>query len=292
MNWFSRAPEQTQGLSPLQTTFMLVLAPLLLLISACSSPQKRIIFKSRVPSIEAPLFNENLQFGISTQLESQRFEVQLSGNLVDDFSFRRNGERFSGDGDSLKLEGLDLALTGALGEDLYAFQAEVSADFFELKAGAGSLYPRSPTKWILMAGGGIYRTAIRVSSGKCDFFCLSSEEDSKKTQSIENRIETQQSGQEIKLSGTLGYRLSDKWIIYLGYSQMNYRYHASATDPTRNPSKIELNETFEGVGYGGGIAFQAHRHFQMSIAAQNISLNWDNRRHERGMGTVNFNLAF
>jgi hypothetical protein len=143
-----------------------------------------------------------------------------------------------------------------------------------------------------MAGGGFYRTAIEVTSGKCSFFCLSSAEASKKTQTIENRIETQQSGQEIKLSGTLGYRLSDRWIIYLGYSQMSYRYFASAKDPTRNPSQIDFNETFEGVGYGGGLAFQASRNFQMSLAAQNISLNWGDRRQERGMGTVNFNFAF
>ena len=263
----------------------------LFFILGCASPEKKIVFKSRVPTVESPLFNENFQLGIATQLESQRFEVELTRNLVNDFSFRKNGDIFSGDGDSLDIEGLDLGLTGALGKDLFAVQVEVSGDYFELKTGLGSLYPRSPSRWLLALGGGVYRTAVDVRTGKCSIFCGSTS-DSQANQEIENRIETQQRGQEVKLSGTLGYRFAEKWIFFLGYSQMNYQYYALARDPTRSPAQIEFNENFRGEGYGGGFAFQAHRNFQMSLSAHNIAISWNEQRRERAMGTLNLNWLF
>lgn len=276
----------------MQAFFLISLNIFLIFLCGCSSPQKSITYRSRVPSIEAPLFNENLQLGISTQIESQRFEVAATKNLVDDFAFYRNGDSFTSGESQVSLEGLDIALTGALGADLYAFQAEASFDFIEGKFGLGSLYESSPSSWLLMIGGGLYRTAVRIGSGSCKFFCFSSEEDQKSTRDIENRIETQQSGTESKWSASLGYRFKQKWIVYAGYSQMHYKYFAKITDTTRNPSSLEFNETYDGAGYGLGLGYQFSRHAQMSLAGQTLVMNWNNRRQERGMGVLNIHFGF
>lgn len=258
----------------------------------CSTPQKNIRFHSRIPSIEAPLFNQHRQLGISTQLESERFEVQATKNLVNDFSFYKGQETFTSNKSSDALssvQGLDVALTGALQTDSFSFQAEASFDFLELKTGVGALHSDENTKWLGMLGAGYYLTATRVDSGNCRFLCFSSEADQRKNQSIEDSITTSQSGHELKLSATLGYRTSRKSFVYLGYSHMFYNYKAEAI---REPNRIEFKEAFEGLGYGVGFAHQINEHFQMSFALQQISIRYGGKKQERGAGVVNFNFGF
>ncbi|MEK6773657.1 MAG: hypothetical protein AABY64_06935 [Bdellovibrionota bacterium] len=90
---------------------LIVLFVLFLLAACAGSPQKDIYFRMRPPTSEVPTFHKSNGFGFKMQAETQRFTVNPTKNLVNNFNFDNN-LLYATDSENtiLGLAGLDLSL--------------------------------------------------------------------------------------------------------------------------------------------------------------------------------------
>lgn len=254
-----------------------------------------ILFRSRLPTVEAPIFLRNEQFGVGAQLETERFQVELTKNLISDFRFYKDQDRFSNG--TPVFPGVDLAAQLSLDIPLVRFsdevtvQGEAGVDFAEVKVGYGAVHDNARTPWLWMLGAGYYKTATMTKTSRCGLVCVSSHDTDDASKSIVDGLTTEQDGHEIKISASLGYRFREKTFAYLGFSHMSYHWFAKAFRSAQSET-IEMTEDFTGIGYGVGLAHQLNEETQISITVQTAALNWNAQKQERGMGVLNFQVGF
>lgn len=274
----------------MRTGLVLVLA--LLALCGCASAHRDITFLSRVPSIEPPIFNPHRKFGLNLHAEQRRFGGAITNNLVTSFQFVK---------DKVNLDertGLDLGLTWAADMKAYGrenkytaitTQLEASFDYFSGKFGYDGQRSSNPDNFVMSFGIGSY-SAVASSSrsgGSCgSLICFGSASNTQSVIATENSIETSQSGSDAKLSFSVGYRTSEKGISYVGASQMTTFWKAAASKPGFDP--ISFEERFRSIGYGIGYVRQVSPKAHFSISVQQLILDWNQTKYQRGM----FNIGF
>lgn len=232
------------------------------LLVGCASNKTEIFYRSRLPTLEDPRFNQHKKLGLEIDLESDRLKTRITNDLRTDFSFRKNNSDFSHNYGELKLGGLDINGTYAhwLNEK-FPLQLNVSTDFLEMKLGLLGFRKNTERGFFLMANAGYYQTAT-YGADDCGFVCLRSPQWGPVA---ENNVVVESSGFETKVGGTLGYFLDASSSVYAGYNHMRYDYQAKAHQENGANQTIGFNESFQAYGVGAVTKNTFTRDFQQLL---------------------------
>lgn len=258
-----------------KTVFALLALLALSILVGCASASKDIFFRSRLPTMEAPVFNENNRFGLEFDLESDRFQTRITRNLTSDFSFYRDGADFHNSYGRATLEGRDLSVTGAHWFQNLPVQLGLSFDFLEFKMGLYGFQPNQNSGFFAMIDGGIYKTAtFEEEDNGCKFICFSSQKDKDNADMQNAGIGTDHGGNEKKYGVQFGYYFDSENAVYAGYHRMDYYYRASAVQHNPPNGSLSFQESFSGQGIGLGYYHAWGPSFATTFAGEGMTINW------------------
>ncbi len=245
-----------------------------LALVGCVSSSKDIYFRSRLPTMEAPTFNENNRFGLELDLESDRFTTQITRNLVSDFHFYNDNASFHNAYGGAGIEGKDFSVTAAHWFSKYPMQLGISADFAEIKFGLYGFQTPQPVGFFAMVDAGVYKTATYTENGGCSWICLSSQKDKDEALRKEGSILADHGGNEKKYGLQLGYYFNTQQAAYIGYHRMDYYYRASARQELPPNGSLSFQESFSGYGIGLGYYHEWSSSLASTFSFEDIKIQW------------------
>lgn len=248
-----------------QIRFLGALLGSVLLVSCANKAQKDLYFRARLPTIEEPDLNPPKSLGANLQVQSARFKGKLTENLAEKFQFKKSDGEFGN-------RGLDLSLTYAEKLAEIPFQLQGSFDQAKLKVG---LFDLRETQGIGFFASGFYAyssTPVEVEDGSCKTLFCNGRDPAEVT--LENSISAGGHGTEQKVGVSLGYTFAPKHSIYVGTSWQDARLVATAS---QNGTYLDFYESYYGSGNGVGYLYRQNSNFKVSVAADDVKINWNDR---------------
>ncbi len=263
---------------------------LLLALCSCASSRKDIYFRTRLPTIETIDMGEAGRFGVNLDVESQRFQVQATNDIVNNPRFVKDRARYLSEGE-LSIKGMDAAVTFSEMIRMIPVQFALSLDHAEFKLRLFDLRKEDKTGWVGLINYGYYRTATYEESESCFFICLSSQKDREAAQAQKDTVSTTQSGAEEKVGTTLGYYLSESSSIFGGYNWYDARIKMEAYY-IKTDTRINFNERFYGSGFGLGYLYKFPRNASIALTLEHIKMDWNGIAMETDMVGVRSHISF
>jgi hypothetical protein len=262
------------------------------ILNSCASASKDIYFRTRLPTMETIEMGEDGSFGFGADLESKRFTIKTTRNLVDDFTFYTDNADLQNGKSDADVTGLDLQGTYKNTiQNFLPFRIAVSFDHAELKLGLFDA--RDGGKgWKGIINGGYYKTAAYQTNGTdCSFFDCFFKLDTKAASAIEDDLNIDYKGSETKAGTSIGYYFNHKHALYIGYNQLNGKVEANAHKESTD-TRIALNEAVKGLGYGLGYAFRANVTYTGSFSVEHIEMSWGEAKHQATILAFQNHFAF
>lgn len=271
---------------------ILALTTLFLLLGACTStPSRNVYFRIRPPTSEAPSFHKDGKFGMKFELENQRFVVNPTNNLVDNFNFDTRNFYNEGQGNGKDLSGFDLSASYTKHFFSTPFEFSLSTDFVRLKVLLLDLRDKD-IGFILAGNIGSYSSVFYTTSGNAGSFLNFESDGGAKSKSIENQISVSGSGRETKYGGSLGYYFAKSAAVYAAYNKYGANLTANATRSTTG-QEISFNDSVTGDSTGLGILWSmGSDHIVMSLSADSVNAKWGTQELSKTVIQYEFNLEF